>query len=109
SASGRLAGGAFELVGRGGGATVFFNGGLAGPFVQGIEGAITIRGDNLAEFADLIGLAAPDTPPYEWNARLSTAVNTWRLDGISGTVGDSDLGGDIEVTLGGERPFIEAD
>ncbi len=109
TASGRPAGGALNLVGRGGGATVFFDGGLAGPFTRGIEGDITLRGENLAQFADLLGLAAPDTPPYEWNARLSSGVNTWRLEGITGTVGDSDLAGDIEVALGGERPFIDAD
>lgn len=108
-ASGRLAGGDLELVGHGGGATVFFDGGIAGPFVRGIDGAITLRGDNLAEFAELLGLAAPDTPPYEWNARLSSGADEWRLNGITGTVGDSDLAGDIVVRLAGERPFIDAD
>ncbi len=108
TASGEVRNGALNLVGRGGNATVFFDGGLTGPLLNAIDGDITIRGENLAEFADLLGLAAPDTPPYEWHARLSSGPDLWRLNGLSGTVGDSDLAGDIEVRLSGERPFITA-
>lgn len=109
TASGRPAGGDVEAIGSGAGTTVFFNGRIAGPQVDGLRGALTVRGENFADFADLLGLAAPDTPPYELNGELSAGEDVWRLQGIDGIVGDSDLGGDFEVRLGRDRPLIIAD
>lgn len=110
TATGRPASGEFEAAGQGGGATVFFKGRAAGStLTDDLRGALTLRGENFADFADLLGLAAPDTPPYELNGELSAGEDVWRLNGISGTVGDSDLAGDFEVQLGRERPLIIAD
>ncbi len=110
TASGRPASGEVEAVGQGGGTTVFFKGRVAGSaLTDDLRGALTLQGENFADFADLLGLAAPDTPPYELNGELSAGENVWRLNGISGTVGDSDLAGDFEVRLGRERPLIVAD
>lgn len=110
TATGRPASGEVEAVGQGGGTTVFFKGRVAGSALrEDLRGALTLKGENFADFADLLGLAAPDTPPFELNGELSAGANVWRLNGISGTVGDSDLAGDFEVRPGRERPLIVAD
>ncbi|MET0272546.1 MAG: AsmA family protein [Phenylobacterium sp.] len=69
----------------------------------------TARGPDMADLYGLTGIALPNTPPYRLNGRLSRDENLWRIDGIGGRVGDSDLAGSLSVKVGGERPFLTAD
>lgn len=69
---------------------------------------LLLAGGNLADLYPLIGLAAPDTPPYQLDGRLTRDGATWKYDGFTGRVGDSDLSGSAHVTTGRTRPLLWA-
>ena len=68
-----------------------------------------LEGANLQDLYPLLGIALPDTPAYTVDGRLGREGNVWTYQEFSGTVGDSDLGGDVTVTTGGERPHFRGD
>ncbi|MBS0362312.1 MAG: AsmA family protein [Proteobacteria bacterium] len=67
------------------------------------------QGPDLSDLYGLTGVPLPNTPPYNLRARLSRDVHLWRVDGIAGTVGSSDLSGKLSVQTGAKRPFLNAD
>ena len=69
----------------------------------------TARGPDLDELYGLTGVALPNTPPYQLHAKLSRNKHIYRLDGLSGRVGTSDLSGEVEVDAGGPRTMLQAD
>ena len=69
----------------------------------------TARGPDLADLYGITGVALPNTPPYKLHGRLSRDVQTWRIDGLGGRFGSSDLAGKISVQTGRERPLLKAD
>jgi uncharacterized protein involved in outer membrane biogenesis len=76
---------------------------------------LALSGANMDDLYPLIGVALPPTPPYALKGRLTRSVDspvrsTWRYDGFSGTVGDSDLAGFAHVSAGGQaKPYLKAD
>ena len=68
----------------------------------------TLAGQDMEDLYPLIGIATPSTPPYKLNGRLIRKADVWRYQDFTGVVGDSDLGGTANVTLGRKRPFLEA-
>ena len=82
---------------------------LTDPFrLRDIDLRFALSGENLADLYPLIGVALPPTPPYRLDGRLGRDGDTWRYDGFTGRVGDSDLGGSAAVTVGGARPRLVA-
>ena len=78
---------------------------------------LALSGQNLAELYPLLGIAAPDTPPYSFDGRFTRevkgstpaeSINVWHYDDFSGRVGDSDLAGDASFATGGRRPMLRA-
>ena len=74
---------------------------------------LALSGQNMDDLYPLIGVALPPSPPYSLDGRLTrtlhgAASSTWKYDGFSGTVGDSDLAGFAHVTTG-DRVFFKAD
>jgi uncharacterized protein involved in outer membrane biogenesis len=71
---------------------------------------LALSGQDLADLYPLLGIALPPTPPYALDGHFTREIDgkrtTWHYDGFTGTVGDSDLGGDASVTTGGARPFL---
>jgi uncharacterized protein involved in outer membrane biogenesis len=68
----------------------------------------TARGPDLADLYGITGVALPNTPPYNLRGRLSRDEQLWKIDGLNGRVGDSDLSGRISVQTGRERPLLKA-
>jgi uncharacterized protein involved in outer membrane biogenesis len=68
-----------------------------------------LSGQDLAHLYPLLGIALPATPPYTLDGRLGREGQTWRYHDFRGTVGSSDLSGDIDIALAGERPMLTAD
>ena len=66
------------------------------------------RGPDLADLYTLTGVPLPNTPRYSLHGRLSRDEHLWKIDGLGGTVGSSDLAGAISVLSGGERPLLKA-
>lgn len=69
----------------------------------------TARGPDLADLYALTGVALPNTPPYNLHGRLSRDERIWRIDGLGGRVGSSDLAGELSVETGRPRPLLKAD
>ncbi|MBA2410313.1 MAG: AsmA family protein [Gammaproteobacteria bacterium] len=78
--------------------------------MKGLDLNLSTKGPNPSRLEKLAGLPLPDLPPYEIKGELFRDEGAWRVQGFKGTVGDSDLAGDIEVqTLRDPRPLIVAD
>ncbi|MGY0634906.1 AsmA family protein [Luteimonas sp. A478] len=83
---------------------------LFNPFqLQRFDLQMALSGANLADLYPLLGVALPDTPPYTLDGRLGRDANMWTYREFSGEVGDSDLAGEVAVTVGGDRPHFSAD
>src|SRR3546814_6337523 len=70
---------------------------------------MALSGKNLEDLYPLLGISLPPTSPYALDGRFIRDGNTWRYEGFTGKVGDSDLAGTASVETGGERPFLRAD
>lgn len=66
-------------------------------------------GPDLAELYELTGVPFPNTPPYSLRGKLVRNEKVYRIDDLSGRVGDSDLAGTLAVDATGARPFLKAD
>jgi uncharacterized protein involved in outer membrane biogenesis len=87
---------------------VLFDGTITGlPSPHALDAAITASGRNLAVLAQAVKLAAPDTAPYKLQGQLGLDGTTWSLEGINGTVGSSDLRGNLSVDLANGRPMLD--
>tara|TARA_R110002020_G_scaffold83397_2_gene207319 strand:- start:232279 stop:234081 length:1803 start_codon:yes stop_codon:yes gene_type:complete len=109
SATGSVQNGTVALHATGADSEVRFEGTAKASKNDTLGGRVRIKGDNMADLARLVGLAAPDTPPYNLTAQLSIEPGAYDLDDIAGTVGDSDLAGSILVDLDQDTPYITAD
>jgi len=100
----------FDADLRAGATYVTARGAVPKPFDLGhFYMATSVRGPDLSDLYLITGIALPNSPPYSLHGRLSRDDKVWRVAGLGGRVGDSDLAGDASVTLGGERPLLKAD
>jgi hypothetical protein len=70
---------------------------------------ISFSGNNLSDLFYLTGLALPRTPPYRISAQLARDVALYRLTGLQGVLGNTDLHGDLTVDVSGEKPMLRGD
>jgi len=77
--------------------------------MEGADLSIALSGKDMGEVFPIFGIPAPKTRPYSLNAHLGREGQVWKVDGMQGKVGDSDLSGTIAVDTGGVRPRITAD
>ena len=100
----------FKADVRAGDTRIVAQGSLAEPFDLGaFDVNATFSGPDLAELYDLTGLALPNTPPYRVAGALTRDREMWRFDKFSGTVGDSDIRGTLDVDTSGERPHLKGE
>jgi uncharacterized protein involved in outer membrane biogenesis len=98
-----------HLDGRAGATHAVASGTLINPFqFQTFKLRFRLSGQDLEDLYPLVGIALPSTPPYRLDGQLSRDHQVWGYEKFSGTVGDSDLGGDVKVEVGGERPRLTA-
>lgn len=76
--------------------------------LRGIEGEMSLSGATMSALFPLLGIALPPTRPYSIEGRLLRQGPLWSLGGFTGRVGESDLSGDFEVEIGGDKPRIRA-
>jgi uncharacterized protein involved in outer membrane biogenesis len=94
---------------------------LLDPFrLRGFDLKLALSGRNLAELYPLLGIAAPDSPPYSFDGRFTREItptsrtgtdetgNVWHYDDFTGRLGDSDLSGDASFETGRKRPILKA-
>ena len=75
----------------------------------GADLKLELSGDDLSNLYPLTGIPLAPTPPYKLGGQLDYEGRKVRFRDFAGTVGNSDLEGDIEVQLGGVRPYFRAD
>lgn len=82
---------------------------LTDPFrLRDFDLQLRLAGEDMEDLFPLIGIATPPTPPYRLDGRFTRDGDTWRYDGFTGVVGDSDLAGSASVTVGRARPLLNA-
>jgi AsmA family protein len=98
-----------RFSGKLGDGSVSFDGTVTGlPAPKAIDARATVTGRNLSVLADALGLTAPDTAPYKIKGQLGLDGKSWHLTDVNGTVGKSDLRGNVSVDLAGGRPQLKA-
>jgi len=68
-----------------------------------------LEGIDLAQLYPIIGVPFPPTPPYRLTGHLNHTGNIWTFKHFEGTVGKSDLTGDLSVDLNKSPQLITAD
>lgn len=100
----------FDADVRAGATRITAKGAIPKPFDLGrFTADVTARGADLSDLYDLTGVALPNTPPYRLAGKLSRDNEVWKVAGLGGRVGDSDMSGVLSVDTGGERPFLRGD
>lgn len=78
---------------------------------QGAHLKLGLGGPDMSLLFPLTGIPIPETPAYSIAGNLGYDAGTRKVQfhQFAGKVGDSDLGGDIDVALGGEKPVVDMD
>ncbi|HEY6643986.1 AsmA family protein [Povalibacter sp.] len=98
-----------DLRARAGQTRAHASGALRGQVqLENFNADFALSGANLADIYDLLGIALPETPPYELHGKLDRKGDVWSYRAFTGKVGDSDLSGDASLDIGGERPKLTA-
>ena len=77
--------------------------------LQQVDARLRLRGPNMAALFPILGIPAPDTPPYDVAGRLIRDKDVWTFENAKGMVGDTDLAGTLRFDAEGERLRIEGD
>ena len=75
--------------------------------VTGFDLDFTLAGPDLSLLYRLIGVAMPETPRYQLHGRLGHVGHVWTFNRFNGTVGNSDLAGDLEIDNTGKKKYLK--
>jgi AsmA family protein len=79
------------------------------PFdLSALDIKFVVSGDDLANVFYLTGLALPNTPKYRLAATLQVDGTKFSIQDLKGSLGSSDLEGQVEVQTAGARPKLTA-
>ncbi|MBL0420143.1 AsmA family protein [Ramlibacter sp. AW1] len=73
---------------------------------DGADLSVAMRGRDLAELYRLVGIALPETPPYTVEGRLQRQGAVWRASELRGTLGRTDLRGEMSYDVSGDKPVL---
>lgn len=74
--------------------------------LAGIDVTFDLRGQDLEELYNLLGVVLPHTPPYELRGKLSKHGRLWAASQIKGTLGKSDLNGALSFDQSMAVPLL---
>ena len=81
--------------------------------LSGLDFKVDLRGGSLADLYPFTGIVLPDTPPFATHGRLvgqlKASQAVWDYRDFSGTVGQSDLSGQVTYTSGEPRPRLKGE
>ena len=77
--------------------------------IDGADLTLRVRGVNLAELFDFLGVAVPPTRAYRFASHLTKEDGIWKFARLHGSFGDSDLAGGMTISFPKERLRINAD
>lgn len=75
----------------------------------GADVKATASGPDMSRLTPLIGIAIPETPPFEVTGMLDYERGSIRFRDFQGRVGHSDLAGTVAVDTTGQKPVVNAD
>jgi AsmA family protein len=80
------------------------------PFDLGaLDLQVSASGRDLAELYHLTQITLPNTPPYKLRAHLTRDGQQLRVRDITGSLGQSDISGKVDIDASTKRPFVRAD
>ena len=89
---------------------VDLNGTVAQPLqLQGVAADVSLTRLAPEQPSDHHGQVAPSQTPYKLVGHLTQEGNVWALRGLAGTLGTSDLRGDIFLEMQEKRPLVRAE
>jgi uncharacterized protein involved in outer membrane biogenesis len=101
---------AFDGHIRAGATRIDATGAINKPFdLGGFQVKATFAGPDLADLYYLTGLALPNTPAYKLSGNLTRDQDIYRFHDFGGTVGKSDLHGEVTVDVSGDKPYLKGD
>jgi uncharacterized protein involved in outer membrane biogenesis len=71
-----------------------------------VDARVSIAGRDIATLADALELSFPHTAPYKLAGRLQREGKVWSYRDFTGTVGRSDMRGEMSVDLATKRPTL---
>ena len=77
--------------------------------IEGVPLEVRARGRDMAELLNIIGVAIPETRAYAMRARMVKEGPEYRFTRLTGTFGESDIGGGFTVQVREPRIHIDAD
>ena len=79
------------------------------PFdLSAVDVKFIVSGDDLADVFYLTGLALTNTPKYRLAVTMQVRGTKFRMQDLKGSLGSSDLEGQVEVQTAGARPKLTA-
>ncbi|WP_035693271.1 AsmA family protein [Azospirillum halopraeferens] len=76
---------------------------------EGVDLAVDLKGDDLSAVFPIFGIPAPQTGPYDLRGTLTRDGPMWRVTGLTGRVGGTDLDGTVTIDAGGDRTRVTAE
>lgn len=76
--------------------------------IEGADLRVDVRGRNLADLFEVMGVAVPDTRAYRMKSALTKRGREWRFTHVRGRFGESDLAGRFTIIQREPRLMIEA-
>jgi hypothetical protein len=99
----------FSLAIKAGENNIDATGRVEHPFdMAGLDLQLTAGGHDLAELYYLTQLALPNTPPYQVRAHITRDGQRFAVRDIKGSLGRSDISGQVDVDVSRKRPAIDA-
>jgi uncharacterized protein involved in outer membrane biogenesis len=80
-----------------------------GPQLAGLKTQVTLQGSDPARLSEFLPLSIPSLPAYRLEGRLLHRGSTWTLQDFKGSIGDSDLAGELWLDTSGQRLVLQGD
>ena len=77
--------------------------------IEGADLRLKVRGPNIARLFDFLGVAVPDTRAYRLASKLTRRDEQWRFTRLNGVFGESDVAGQLTVSMPANRLLFDAD
>jgi AsmA family protein len=80
-----------------------------GPQIGGLAARVAIQGPDPARLSSFLPISIPSLPAYRLEGRLLRNGSTWTLKELKGSIGDSDLAGELSLDTDGKRLVLHGE
>lgn len=89
--------------------SVNFDGTIVPSDTENVRGTLRLQGPDLSKLYPIVPAPLPWTPPYTLTGELTHTKYLWDFRRMRGTVGESDLKGDVRIDVSKPRSMMTAD